>query len=86
MSGRKSTRILSFDGMPCPMAIGQLAQVLPTLGIGDTVEVRTDDPGAVADFPAWARRAATSCCRSSSGRARSGSSSGGGSSPSRKGL
>ncbi len=55
MSGRKSTRILSFNGMPCPMAIGQLAQVLPTLGIGDTVEVRTDDPGAVADFPAWAK-------------------------------
>ena len=37
------------------MAIDQLAQVLPTLGIGDTVEVRTDDPGAVADFPAWAK-------------------------------
>lgn len=42
-------------GRPCPVPVIELAKALPTIGIGQVVEVRSDDPAARYDVPAWCR-------------------------------
>lgn len=42
-------------GRPCPVPIIELAKAVPGVQIGQVVEVRSDDPAARLDVPAWCR-------------------------------
>ena len=42
-------------GRPCPVPVIELARVLPTVAVGEQVEVLSDDPAAALDVPAWCR-------------------------------
>jgi tRNA 2-thiouridine synthesizing protein A len=46
---------LDCRGLLCPLPVIKLAKALPTVAIGDTVTVLTDDPAAATDIPAWCR-------------------------------
>ena len=43
------------SGGPCPVPVIELARALPTVGVGQVVEVLSDDPAARHDVPAWCR-------------------------------
>lgn len=42
-------------GRPCPIPVIELAKALPSVEVGDEVEVLSDDPAARYDIPAWCR-------------------------------
>ena len=42
-------------GRPCPVPVIELARALPTVEVGQVVEVLSDDPAARHDVPAWCR-------------------------------
>jgi tRNA 2-thiouridine synthesizing protein A len=47
----------SFDltGLACPMPIVKMSKAMKSLESGDIIDALTSDPGALTDFPAWAR-------------------------------
>jgi cysteine desulfurase len=47
--------ILDCLGRACPIPVIELARALPTVEVGDVVEVLSDDPAARHDIPAWCR-------------------------------
>ena len=47
--------ILDCRGRRCPVPVIELAKALPTVAVGDVVEVLSDDPAAATDVPAWCR-------------------------------
>ena len=55
MAEYKLAKTLDYKGLKCPMPIVKISQEMPRLGLGDVVEVLTTDPGALSDFPAWAK-------------------------------
>lgn len=42
-------------GVLCPVPIIRLARAASSLPVGSVIELRTDDPAAVHDVPAWCR-------------------------------
>jgi len=42
-------------GRACPLPLIDLARAIPTVAVGEEVEVLADDPGAKPDIPAWCR-------------------------------
>lgn len=40
-------------GRPCPVPVIELARAVPTVALGEVVEVLSDDPAARLDVPAW---------------------------------
>lgn len=48
-------KTLDCKGLKCPMPIVKMSQELPKSPIGDVIEVISTDPGALSDFPAWAK-------------------------------
>lgn len=57
MTGRAGEPVLVLDclGRPCPVPVIELARALPGIGVGEVVEVLSDDPAARHDIPAWCR-------------------------------
>jgi tRNA 2-thiouridine synthesizing protein A len=51
----KVDKILDLKGLPCPMPVVKVSKGIKEVAIGQVVEAITTDPGALADFPAWAR-------------------------------
>jgi tRNA 2-thiouridine synthesizing protein A len=47
--------ILDCLGRACPIPVIELARALPTVPVGEVVEVLSDDPAAAVDIPAWCR-------------------------------
>ena len=47
----------SFDlkGLPCPMPVVKVSKGIKEVEVGQVIEAVTTDPGALSDFPAWAR-------------------------------
>ena len=47
----------SFDlkGLACPMPVVKISKGIKEVEVGQIVEALTTDPGALTDFPAWAR-------------------------------
>ena len=41
--------------MPCPMPIVKVSKGIKDVEVDQVVEAITTDPGALADFPAWAK-------------------------------
>jgi TusA-related sulfurtransferase len=42
-------------GRPCPVPVVELAKAVLGAGVGDVVQVLSDDPASRHDVPAWAR-------------------------------
>jgi len=46
---------MDLKGLACPLPIVKVSQKIKTLEIGQVIMAETTDPGAHADFPAWAK-------------------------------
>jgi len=51
----KVDKVMDLKGMPCPMPIVKVSKGIKDVEVGQVVEAITTDPGALADFPAWAK-------------------------------
>lgn len=51
----RSDKMMDLKGLPCPMPVVKVSKGIKEVEIGQVVEAVTSDPGALADFPAWAR-------------------------------
>jgi TusA-related sulfurtransferase len=47
--------IVDARGKRCPVPVIELAKALPTVAVGEVVEVLADDPAARVDIPVWCR-------------------------------
>ena len=47
--------IVDARGKRCPVPVIELAKAVPTVAVGDVVEVLADDPAARVDIPVWCR-------------------------------
>jgi tRNA 2-thiouridine synthesizing protein A len=48
-------KVMDLKGMPCPMPVVKVSKGIKEIQVGQVLEAVTTDPGALADFPAWAR-------------------------------
>jgi TusA-related sulfurtransferase len=55
MSGITVTKKIDLSGLPCPMPVVKISKEIKTVEVGEIIEARTTDPGALSDFPAWAQ-------------------------------
>jgi len=51
----KVDKTMDLKGLPCPMPVVKVSKGMKDVQVGQVVEAVTTDPGALADFPAWAR-------------------------------
>jgi len=51
----RSDKVMDLKGLPCPMPVVKVSKGIKEVEVGQVVEAVTSDPGALADFPAWAR-------------------------------
>jgi TusA-related sulfurtransferase len=51
----RADKVMDLKGMPCPMPVVKVSKGIKEVEIGQVIEAVTTDPGALADFPAWAR-------------------------------
>lgn len=51
----KADKVMDLKGLPCPMPVVKISKGIKEVTVGQIVEAITTDPGAMADFPAWAR-------------------------------
>lgn len=42
-------------GKRCPIPVIELAKALPSVAVGEVIEVLSDDPASANDIPAWCR-------------------------------
>ncbi len=46
---------MDLKGIACPMPVIKVSQQIKKMQIGQVLAAETTDPGAHADFPAWAK-------------------------------
>ncbi|CAB5155169.1 hypothetical protein D3OALGB2SA_5057 [Olavius algarvensis associated proteobacterium Delta 3] len=51
----KVAEVMDLKGLPCPMPVVKVSKGIKEVEIGEIIEAQTSDPGALSDFPAWAR-------------------------------
>ncbi len=51
----KADKVMDLKGLPCPMPVVKISKGIKEVAVGQVVEAVTSDPGALADFPAWAK-------------------------------
>ncbi|CAB5118603.1 hypothetical protein D3OALGA1CA_2452 [Olavius algarvensis associated proteobacterium Delta 3] len=51
----KVAKVMDLKGLPCPMPVVKVSKGIKEVEIGEIIEAQTSDPGALSDFPAWAR-------------------------------
>jgi TusA-related sulfurtransferase len=51
----KVDKVMDLKGLPCPMPVVKVSKGIKEIAVGQVLEAHTTDPGALADFPAWAR-------------------------------
>ena len=51
----KADKLMDLKGLPCPMPVVKVSKGIKEVQVGQVIEAQTTDPGALADFPAWAR-------------------------------
>lgn len=51
----KVEKTMDLSGMPCPMPVVKVSKGIKDVEVGQVIEAITTDPGALSDFPAWAR-------------------------------
>ncbi|MFH1136941.1 MAG: sulfurtransferase TusA family protein [Pseudomonadota bacterium] len=52
----KADKVLDLKGLPCPMPVVKVSKGIKDVAVGQVLEAVTTDPGALTDFPAWARK------------------------------
>lgn len=55
MSDVKADITMDLKGVACPMPVIKVSQQIKKMQVGQVLAAETTDPGAHADFPAWAR-------------------------------
>ncbi|MFC1896068.1 sulfurtransferase TusA family protein [Thermodesulfobacteriota bacterium] len=48
-------KVMDLKGLPCPMPVVKVSKGIKEIEIGQVLEAVSSDPGARADFPAWAK-------------------------------
>lgn len=51
----KVEKSMDLKGLPCPMPVVKVSKGIKEVQVGQVIEAITTDPGALADFPAWAK-------------------------------
>ena len=51
----KVDKVMDLKGLPCPMPVVKVSKGIKEVEVGQIIEAQTSDPGALADFPAWAK-------------------------------
>lgn len=51
----RTDKTMDLKGLPCPMPVVKVSKGIKEIEIGQVLEAVTTDPGALADFPAWAK-------------------------------
>lgn len=51
----KADKTMDLRGVKCPMPIIKVSKEIKNMQIGQVLVAETTDPGAHADFPAWAK-------------------------------
>jgi tRNA 2-thiouridine synthesizing protein A len=51
----KADRELDLKGLACPMPIVKVSKGIKEVEVGQILKAVTTDPGALTDFPAWAK-------------------------------
>ena len=46
---------MDLKGLACPLPVVRVSQKIKTMQVGQVLVAETTDPGAHADFPAWAK-------------------------------
>ena len=49
------TKVLDLKGLACPMPVVKVSKGIKEVEVGEVIEAQTTDPGALTDFPAWAK-------------------------------
>lgn len=57
MSDLKADLKLDLRGLACPLPVVKVGKGIKDVPVGGVVEAVATDPGALADFPAWAKTA-----------------------------
>ncbi len=55
MSTPEFAKELDLRNLPCPMPVVKISKGIKEVSVGDVVKAVTTDPGALSDFPAWAK-------------------------------
>ncbi|MEJ5361629.1 MAG: sulfurtransferase TusA family protein [Spirochaetota bacterium] len=55
MSDIKPDVTMDLKGLACPLPVVKVSQQIKKMQIGQILMAETTDPGALADFPAWAK-------------------------------
>jgi tRNA 2-thiouridine synthesizing protein A len=48
-------KVLDLKGLACPMPIVKVSKGIKEVEVGEVLQAVTSDPGALSDFPAWAK-------------------------------
>ena len=51
----RTDKTMDLKGLPCPMPVVKVSKGIKEIEVGQILEAVTTDPGALADFPAWAK-------------------------------
>lgn len=51
----KADITMDLKGVACPMPVIKVSQQIKKMQVGQVLAAETTDPGAHADFPAWAK-------------------------------
>ncbi len=51
----QASKVMDLKGLPCPMPVVKVSKGIKDVQVGQVVEAITTDPGALTDFPAWAK-------------------------------
>jgi tRNA 2-thiouridine synthesizing protein A len=51
----KVNKTMDLKGLPCPQPVIKVSKGIKEIAVGQILEAITTDPGALSDFPAWAR-------------------------------
>jgi tRNA 2-thiouridine synthesizing protein A len=51
----KVAKMMDLKGLPCPMPVVKVSKGIKEVQVGEVVEAHSTDPGALTDFPAWAK-------------------------------
>ena len=48
-------KVLDLKGLACPMPVVKVSKGIKEVEVGEVIAAQTTDPGALTDFPAWAK-------------------------------
>jgi TusA-related sulfurtransferase len=49
-------KVMDLKGLPCPMPVVKVSKGIKDVEVGQILQAITTDPGAMTDFPAWAKK------------------------------